>query len=83
MQGKQNYLLKAPMGTIVAFKVNSSKDIYLTGKIIKRNCESKYLIAKTKKGKEYNVDFSNVIWVKTGKRWPKPVFNLLLGGKQK
>lgn len=80
MQGKESYLLEAPLGTIVAFRVSPKKDIYLSGEIIERNTEERSFKVKTRKGAIYDVDFSSVLWVKTGKRWPRKVFELLFGG---
>lgn len=80
MQGKEYYLLESPIGTIIAFKVDSKKDIYLSGKIIERNEKERCFKVETRKKDIYKVKFESVLWVKTGKRWPRKVFELLFGG---
>ena len=79
---KLGYLQTAPIGTLVAFVVNPKIGIYLSGKIQERNNESEILKVVTRKGSEYIVRYENVLWVRTGERWPRAVFELLFGGSK-
>ena len=38
--------------------------------------------AENKVGKEFIIPFKDILWVRTGKRWPRGVYNLLKGGTQ-
>jgi hypothetical protein len=73
---KSDYINNAKIGMIVAFRVNNVK--VLSGMIeeIHRNS----FAVSTKSGVKFTVEKSNIIWVKTGSRWPKGVYLLLKGG---
>ena len=71
------YVLNAAIGTLVAFKIQGRKPN--TGKIVKRSVERRMLLLETQYGKKYKVPFADVLWVKTGERWPRGVYNLLKG----
>lgn len=76
------YIQTAQIGTLVAFVVSQQKGIYLSGKIIDRDNEKCIITVQTRKGTEYIVKFEDVLWVRTGKRWPRAIFELLFGGKE-
>lgn len=67
------YLSNAVPGTLVAFKRNN-KDIAMSGKFV--SCENGKVVIESKKGTLFKVSPENIIWVKTGTRWPKWVFAL-------
>lgn len=67
------YLESAEPGTLVAFKRNS-KDIAMSGKLV--SVENGKCTIESKKGTQFKVNPENVIWVKTGDRWPSWVFAL-------
>lgn len=69
----------APMGTIVAFRNATGK--VKSAKIIARSTKNKVLKLQTSYGAEFNVSYEDVVWVKSGQRWPKPIYNLLKGIK--
>lgn len=69
-----DYLKTAEEGTLVAFKRDLSKDIAMSGRFI--TCKHGKAIVESKKGTKFSLNPENIIWVKTGERWPKWVFNL-------
>ena len=71
--GKKRYERNAEIGMIVAFYVN--KKALFSGKI-KEIHEFKFVI-ETLNGTRFIVPKSSVAWYKTGKRWPKGIFNEL------
>lgn len=74
---KELYIENSEIGTIVAFKLSSGK--VKSAKIVNRNRKKKKLKLETRYGAEYIVSYDSIIWVRTGKRWPKGVYNLLKG----
>lgn len=74
---KARYIDEADVGTIIAFKLPGMK--VKSAKIIRRSTKNKKFKVQTAYGVEYVVSFDEVIWVKTNKRWPKGVYNLLKG----
>ena len=67
-----DYLKTIAPGTLVAFKLDKDKDIAMSGKF--GGFDKGKIVIKTKKGTEFKLNEENVIWVKTGSRWPKWVF---------
>lgn len=76
---KRQYIEKAPIGTLVAFQVNEK--IHLSGAIVSRDCSKRRLEVETRKGARYSINFEQILWVKTGERWPREVYKLLFGGR--
>lgn len=76
-EAKANYVDNVSKGTIVAFKVDDDK--VKSAKVVRKSSKEKMLKCVTSYGKEYLVKYSDVIWVKTGTRWPRGVYNLLKG----
>lgn len=71
-----DYLNNIEPGTLVAFKRNS-KDIAMSGKFVSFDENNDNLVyIESKKGTIFKVTKANIIWVKTGARWPKWVFTL-------
>lgn len=69
-----DYLSNIEPGTLVAFKRSNKKDLAMSGKFVSF-IDGKAVI-ETKKGTQFRVKPENIIWVKTGARWPKWVFSL-------
>lgn len=84
-ESKEAYLEGAPLGTLVAFKVPDAAIVrhgekkVKSAKIVGRNVSKKKLRLQTEYDAFYIVPFENVLWVKTGSRWPRSVYNLLKG----
>lgn len=74
---KRRYVEEADIGTIVAFKLPGMK--VKSAKITRRSTKNQKFKVETAYGTEFVVSFDDVIWVKTNKRWPKGVYNLLKG----
>lgn len=72
---KNKRIQNAPLGTIVAFKAPGGR--VRSAKIKLRSTANKRLMVVTEYDAEYNISYDDVIWVKSGKRWPKGVYNLL------
>ena len=84
-EAKKAYLEGAPIGTLVAFKVPDTAIVrpgekkVKSAKIVGRNVSKKKLRLQTEYDAFYIVPFENVLWVKTGSRWPRSIYNLLKG----
>lgn len=76
-EAKADYVDNASKGTIVAFKVDDDK--VKSAKVVRKSSKEKLLKCVTSYGKEYIVKYSDILWVKTGSRWPRGVYNLLKG----
>ena len=72
---KERYIKNAAIGLLVAFK--ASKTRALSGKIEEIH-DSSFLV-KTKNGICFTVKKEDVLWFKTGERWPKWVYLALKG----
>ena len=77
----QDYLNDIQAGTLVAFQRSKEKGVAMSGKYI--GTERGKVVVESKKGTRYNLNPENIIWVKTGTRWPKWVFSLFNNTKTK
>ena len=77
MEQKMHYIENIEVGTIVAFKLSNGK--VKSAKVVKKSTKNRKLKLETDYGAEYIVSYESIIWVRTGKRWPKGVYNLLKG----
>lgn len=75
---KSEYIDNMTTGAIVAFKVNEAKVI--SGKVLKHDDDKLEFTIETKNGIRFMVKRKNIIWVKVGDKWPKGVYDLLVGG---
>lgn len=73
-----SYIENAPVGTIVAFKIGTKVK---SAMIVNRSSGRKKLKLETVYGKVFVVDYSDILWVRTSKRWPKGIYQLF--GKNK
>lgn len=69
-----DYLNTVDPGTLVAFTRNSAKNIAMSGKLV--SIENGKVKVESKKGTLFKINQENIIWVKTGDRWPRWVFAL-------
>lgn len=86
MEQKMSYIENIDIGTIVAFRLSGGK--VKSAKVTKKSTKNRKLKLETDYGAEYIVSFDDIIWVRTGKRWPRGVYKLLKGqvdsnGKEK
>lgn len=72
---KLKYILTAKEGTIIAFDLpdGSTKSAC----IVERDEDKQEIVAQTEYGAIFKVNFKDVLWVKTGRRFPKGVYNKL------
>lgn len=75
MSCKSKYIEQAVPGTIVAFRVDEYK--VLSGII--EEVHALEFVIRTKNGVKFTVRKRNVIWVRTGPRWPRGVYLALKG----
>ena len=74
---KDGYIEKVNLGCLVAFKISNGK--VKSAKIMKRSIKERMLLLETEYKSVYKVSFDDVLWVKTGNRWPKGIYELLKG----
>lgn len=74
---KMKYVENAEVGTIVAFKLPDGR--VKSAKIERRSTSRRKLKLATQYGAEFVAPYEDIIWVRTTKRWPKGVYNLLKG----
>lgn len=73
---KVQYLDTAEIGTLVAFAFKGGAK---SAKIINRSVKDRKLEVETEYGARLTIDYDDVLWIKTGTRWPKGIYNLLKG----
>ena len=78
---KNERILSAPIGTLIAFHEPETGKLN-TAKLTNRNKTKKLIKCETQYGKEFLISFSDVVWTKTGSRWPKSIYNELKGRKE-
>lgn len=71
-----DYLSNVEPGTVVAFK-RPDTGAYVSGMLTE--IATSYVVIETKHGTAFKVPPEAVVWVKTGKFWPKWVFGLFNG----
>lgn len=74
---KQKYVDDAQPGVLVAFKTDTGK--VKSAMIVKRSTSKRRFLLETKYGAKFKVSFDDILWVRTNKRWPKGIFQLLRG----
>lgn len=77
MERKMSYIESAQVGTLVAFKLPGGR--VKSAKIVKKSTKNRKFKLETDYGAWYIVPFDDIIWVRTGKRWPRGVYRLLKG----
>ena len=77
MEAKKHYIEQAPIGALMAFKLSSGK--VKSAKITNKSSKNRKLKLETEYGAVYVVSYDDVIWVRTGLRWPSGVYKLLKG----
>lgn len=86
MEQKMHYIENVDIGTIVAFRLSSGR--VKSAKVVRKSTKNRKLKLETDYGAEYIISYDDVVWVRTGKRWPRGVYKLLKGqvdanGKEK
>lgn len=79
MEEKKPYIENAELGTLVAFRLSNGK--VKSAKIVKKSTLKRRFMLETNYGAQYIVPYDDIVWVRTGKRWPKGVYELLKGSE--
>lgn len=77
MKQKMPYIENIEIGTIVAFRLSSGK--VKSAKVKRKSTKNRKLKLETDYGAEYIASYDDIVWVRTGKRWPRGVYRLLKG----
>ncbi len=77
LKKKYSYIEGANIGTLVAFKSDTGK--VKSAMIVKRSTKNRKFKLETRYGAQFIVSFDDIVWVRTNKRWPKGVYQLLKG----
>ena len=77
MKQKMPYIENIENGTIVAFRLSNGK--VKSAKVARKSTKNRKLKLETDYGAEYIVSYDDIVWVRTGKRWPRGVYKLLKG----
>lgn len=77
MAQKMPYIENIEIGTLVAFRLSNGK--VKSAKVTRKSTKNRKLKLETDYGAEYIVSYNDIVWVRTGKRWPRGVYKLLKG----
>lgn len=77
MVQKMPYIENIEIGTLVAFRLSNGK--VKSAKVTRKSTKNRKLKLETDYGAEYIVSFDDIVWVRTGKCWPRGVYKLLKG----
>lgn len=77
MKQKMPYIENIEVGTLVAFRFSNGK--VKSAKVTRKSTKNRKLKLETDYGAEYIVSYDDIVWVRTGKRWPRGVYKLLKG----
>lgn len=80
VEKKASYVDKAEVGVLIAFNDVDAGRIR-TAKLVKKSTKRRVVKAETEYGKSFIIPFENIIWVKTGARWPRGIYEELKRGK--
>ena len=77
MKQKMLYIESIEIGTLVAFRLSNGK--VKSAKVTRKSTKNRKLKLETDYGAEHIVSYDDIVWVRTGKRWPRGVYKLLKG----
>lgn len=77
MEQKMPYIENVEIGTILAFRLSNGK--VKSAKVVKKSTKNRKLKVETSYGATYIIAYEDVVWVRTGKRWPRGIYKLLKG----
>lgn len=75
MAQKMPYIENIEIGTFVAFRLSNGK--VESAKVTRKSTKNRKLKLETDYGAECIVSFDDIVWVRTGKHWPRGVYKLL------
>lgn len=71
----KKYIDEVSVGDIVAFRTSNFS--VKSAKVVRKSSADKKLLLETKYGKQFFIDFNDVLWVNTNGYWPKWVYSLM------
>lgn len=77
MERKMPYIESAQVGALVAFRLSNGK--VKSAKVVKKSTKNRRFMLETEYGAQYIVNYEDIVWVRTTKRWPLGVYRLLKG----
>lgn len=77
MKQKMSYIENVEIDTLVAFRLSNGK--VKSAKVVKKSTKNRKLKVETNYGATYIISYDDVMWVRTGKRWPRGIYKLLKG----
>lgn len=77
MAQKMPYIENIEIGALVAFRLSNGR--VKSAKVTRKSTKNRKLKLETNYGAEYIVSYDDIVWVRTGKRWPRGVYKLLKG----
>lgn len=80
VNNKDKYIESIQIGVIVAFREPETNKLN-TAKVIKKSTKNRKLKLQTQYGAEFIIPYESVVWVKTGTRFPRGIYNELKGIK--
>lgn len=72
---RMEHVEQAPIGTLVAFQLPNGR--VKSAKIARKSSKQKKLKLETTYGAQFIIPYDKVVWVKSGERWPRAVYQLL------
>lgn len=79
MSQKMQYLETIEVGALVAFNVPGCCGKVKSAKVLRKSSKNRKLQVETGYGATYIISYDDVLWVRTGKRWPRGIYNLMKG----
>lgn len=70
----RDYIASLEGGELVAFTPNGRNTI--SGKVLSISTDKTEVLVQTKSGSNHKVKSENIVWVRTGSRWPRWVFEM-------
>lgn len=86
---KEEYMQSAKEGLILAFRLNFESKLgvpltkVISGMIMENDTEKEQFVVETRNKLQYGVPYSQAVWVKTGYKWPKGVYEEMKRGTVK
>ena len=74
-RNNEEYIEKVSVGDIIAFRTSNFS--VKSAKVVRKSSADKKLLLETKYGKQFFIDFNDVLWVNTNGYWPKWIYNLM------
>lgn len=80
-QTRQFYIDNMQLGNVVAFTITKDgSQTMLSGRV--RNITNDVVTVQTKNGSIFYLKKDQIVWVRTGTRWPLGIYNALKFGKK-